>query len=269
MHPANVPCLQALPVDCCVLAHHHVMDWGRRGLSETLATLSAAGIRTAGAGGDTRQAATPAALELAGGGRVLVFAFAMRSSGVPGAWRATSRRSGVNLIEDLSGRSIDQVAAVIGAHKHAGDVAVVSLHWGPNWGFRIAPDERRFARALLDETGADIVHGHSSHHVKGIEVHNGRLILYGCGDFLTDYEGISGHEDYRGDLGLMYFPVVDATSGVLRELIMTPTRMRRLRVNRADAGETEWLWATLNREGQSLGTTSERQPDDTLRLRWT
>jgi len=30
-----------------------------------------------------------------------------------------------------------------------------------------------------------------------------RLILFGCGDFLTDYEGISGYEQFRGDLTLM------------------------------------------------------------------
>jgi hypothetical protein len=26
-----------------------------------------------------------------------------------------------------------------------------------------------------------------------------------CGDFLNDYEGITGYERYRGDLALMYF----------------------------------------------------------------
>ena len=40
---------------------------------------------------------------------------------------------------------------------------------------------------------------------KGIEVYQDRLILYGCGDFLNDYEGIGGYEHYRSDLGLMYF----------------------------------------------------------------
>jgi poly-gamma-glutamate capsule biosynthesis protein CapA/YwtB (metallophosphatase superfamily) len=39
--------------------------------------------------------------------------------------------------------------------------------------------------------GVSIVHGHSSHHAKAIEVHDGRLILYGY-DFLNDYEGIAG-----------------------------------------------------------------------------
>ena len=37
----------------------------------------------------------------------------------------------------------------------------------------------------------DVIHGHSSHHVKAIEVYNGKLVLYGCGDFRNDYEGKS------------------------------------------------------------------------------
>jgi poly-gamma-glutamate synthesis protein (capsule biosynthesis protein) len=172
------------------------------------------------------------------------------------------------MLEDLSVGSIASIARSIRAHKREGDIAVVSLHWGPNWGFDISADERRFAHALLDQSGADLVHGHSSHHVKGIEVHNGKLILYGCGDLLTDYEGIGGSESYRGNLGLMYFPVVDASNGELRELTVTPTCMRRFRVNRANAEQAEWLRATLSREGTRLGSAAERQPDGTLRLSW-
>lgn len=39
--------------------------------------------------------------------------------------------------------------------------------------------------------GVDVVCGHSSHHVKGAEVHAGKLAIYGCGDLVSDYEGIA------------------------------------------------------------------------------
>jgi poly-gamma-glutamate synthesis protein (capsule biosynthesis protein) len=42
MHPANVPCLTAAKIDCCVLANNHVLDWGHAGLEETLAALHSA-----------------------------------------------------------------------------------------------------------------------------------------------------------------------------------------------------------------------------------
>lgn len=32
--------------------------------------------------------------------------------------------------------------------------------------------------------GADIVHGHSSHHMKGCELYRGKLVAYGCGDLI-------------------------------------------------------------------------------------
>jgi poly-gamma-glutamate synthesis protein (capsule biosynthesis protein) len=269
MHPGNVPCLSALSIDCCVLANNHVMDWGRQGLLETVATLSNAGIRTAGAGRNAAEAASPAVVDTVHGKRVLVYAFGMENSGVPSAWRATAQRAGLNMLRDLSERTVDTVARGIGTHKRPGDIVIVSLHWGPNWGFDIPAEERRFAHELLDRAGADLVHGHSSHHIKGIEVHRDKLILYGCGDFLNDYEGIGGYEAYHGDLALMYFPTLDAESGRLRELVMTPTCTRRFRINLADSEQADWLCATLNREGRKLGTAVERDPTGTLRLRWT
>ena len=93
-----------------------------------------------------------------------------------------------------------------------------------------------------------------------------RLILYGCGDFLNDYEGISGHEQYRGDLALMYFPTLDVTSGRLLRLSMIPTQTRRFSVKRAPEEGVNWLMDTLNREGRQFGTAVQRQPDRSLLL---
>lgn len=268
MHPANVPCLTAARLDCCVLANNHVLDWGRSGLAETLAALRAAGLRTAGAGRDESEAAAPAAIGVRGGGRVLVFAYGMPNSGVPEAWTATRNRSGVNLLDGLSPAAVDRIARDVRAQKRDGDIAVVSLHWGPNWGYEVRAAERAFARQLVDAAAVDIVHGHSSHHARGIEVYRGKPILYGCGDLLDDYEGIRGYESYRADLGLMYFPTFEAEGGRLARFLLTPTRIRSFRLNRASDDEAAWLRAMLNREGVKLGTRVEAQPDGTLALRW-
>jgi poly-gamma-glutamate capsule biosynthesis protein CapA/YwtB (metallophosphatase superfamily) len=40
------------------------------------------------------------------------------------------------------------------------------------------------------DAGADVVAGHSSHHMKGFEVYKGKLVVYGLGDLISDYEGI-------------------------------------------------------------------------------
>lgn len=268
MHPANVSCLTAARIDCCVLANNHVLDWGYRGLAETLATLRTAGIQTVGAGRDEAEAAAPATIELSNGHRVLVFAFGTASAGVPDDWAATAGRAGVNLLSDLSAQAARRIAGQVRAVRRSGDVIVVSLHWGSNWGYAVPRAQREFAHRLIDTAGVDVVHGHSSHHPKGIEVHGDRLVLYGCGDFLNDYEGITGYTWFRSDLALMYFPTIDAPTGKLARLLLRPTRIRHFRVNRARGDEARWLERMLNREGRRLGTSVERLPDETLALKW-
>jgi poly-gamma-glutamate synthesis protein (capsule biosynthesis protein) len=198
---------------------------------------------------------------------VAIFAFGTASAGVPDDWAATAGRAGVNLLGDLSREAAERIARQVRAVKRAGDVIVVSLHWGGNWGYSVPSAQREFAHRLIDTAGVDLVHGHSSHHPKGIEVHGDRLVLYGCGDFLNDYEGIGGYGGFRPDLALMYFPTVDAQTGKLTRLLLTPTRIRRFRVNRARGEEARWLEGMLKREGSGLGTSVEHLPDDTLALK--
>jgi poly-gamma-glutamate synthesis protein (capsule biosynthesis protein) len=268
MHPENVPVLTAAGIDGCVLANNHVLDWGHPGLDETLATLRRAGLRTAGAGRDLEEARNPAVLEAGGGRRVLVVAMASTTSGVPAEWAATEERAGVHLLPEPPEAVVPRVREALERARRPGDLAVASVHWGGNWGYRVPEAQRRLARRLIDEAGVAVVHGHSSHHPKAIEVHHGRLVLYGCGDFLTDYEGIGGYEEYRGDLALAYFPALDPATGELRGLAMTPFVHRRFRLERASSEDSRWLAALLTREGESFGTIVELGDDGRLRLRW-
>jgi poly-gamma-glutamate synthesis protein (capsule biosynthesis protein) len=268
MHPDNLPCITSAGIDCCVLANNHVLDWGHAGLAQTLVVLHAAGVRTAGAGRDSHEASAPAVMELPAGTRVLVFGYATPSSGTPAAWAATRQRGGVNLLTELSGRTAALAAETMLQHKRSGDVVVASVHWGGNWGFDIPREQQAFARGLIDAGAADIVYGHSSHHVKGIEVHAGKLILYGCGDLLNDYEGIFGHGEYRSELSLMYFPDLDPATGGLCGLQMVPMRIRRFRLERAAAEGASWLRGTLDREGRALGTGVVADEQGMLSLRW-
>jgi poly-gamma-glutamate capsule biosynthesis protein CapA/YwtB (metallophosphatase superfamily) len=132
-------------------------------------------------------------------------------------------------------------------------VVLVSIHWGSNWGYEVADAEQRFAHALIDDADVSIVHGHSSHHPKGVEVYRDRLILYGCGDFLNDYEGIRGYEDYRCDLVLMYFARVDAASAAVVSLEIAPLQIRNFRLVRPSSQDVEWLQQTLDRESRRFG----------------
>jgi poly-gamma-glutamate synthesis protein (capsule biosynthesis protein) len=267
MHPDNVACLTVAKIDCCALANNHVLDWGATGLVATLETLGKAHITTAGAGRNLREAEAPAVLESKGLGRILVFAYGLETSGIPWDWAAAEDRPGVNLLADLSDTTVDHIKADIRAVQRPGDLVVASLHWGANWGYGVPRAQRAFAHKLID-AGVHVLHGHSSHHVKGIEVYKDQLILYGCGDFLNDYEGIGGWEYYRGDLSLMYFATFEPSTGRLVSLRMTPMQIKHFRENRASRKDAEWLKETLNGEGKKLGTRVELEKDNTLTLWW-
>lgn len=254
LHPRNAPVLSALGVDIAVLANNHVLDWGEAGLRDTLETLAALGIATAGAGRDRAQASRPAQRALPGGGRLLVFAWGFSSAGVLPAWAAGPGRAGVNYLEQADAAALEQAVAAIEAWRRPGDRVIVSLHWGDNWGYGVPGRQRRFARALIERAGVALVHGHSSHHPRPIEVYRGRLILYGCGDFLNDYEGIAGHEDYRPELVAMYFPELDRRDGALRHLELVPLRVAGLRLNAVTHDEAHWLAMRLNEYCAPLGT---------------
>ncbi len=264
MNPDNVPCLTAASIDCCVLANNHVLDWGRAGLLETLDTLANVGIRTAGAGRNAAQAASPAVLDVAGKGRVVVFGFGSETSGIPSEWAAGENQPGINLLDDLSGRTVVRVASKVSAVRRPGDILVASIHWGANFGYRILDSERQFAHQLIDRGGFDVIHGHSPHHPKGIEIYKGKLILYGCGDFLNDYEGIGGYEEFRGDLALMYLPKVSISDGSLIQLQMTPFQIRRFRLNHASREDAAWLRDILDRESGKLGVRVTLNKNNTL-----
>jgi len=266
--PENGRVLSAAGIDCCVLANNHVLDWGYAGLDETVRTLDSLGVRHAGAGRNLAEAEAPAVMGLGEKNRLLVYSFASPSCGVPRSWAASETRPGVALLRDLSRTTVERIADRTRSDKRTGDLAVASLHWGSNWGFRVSPAEQDFARALIERAGFDVVHGHSSHHVKGIEVHRGHPILYGCGNFLDDYEGIAGYEEFRGDLGLLYFVTLDRMGGRLERLCMTPTRVARFQVQRASGQAADWLAGTLNREGKRFRTSVERTADGRLELRW-
>jgi poly-gamma-glutamate synthesis protein (capsule biosynthesis protein) len=268
MHPANIGCLTAAGIDGCALANNHVLDWGRAGLAQTLHTLERAGIRCAGAGSTLDAASAPAVLPLAGGGRLLLFSWASPDSGVPPAWGATAQQAGVALLPDLKEASAQQVAAQVARHRQPGDLVLVSLHWGGNWGVEVPQLQRRFARRLIELGAADLLHGHSSHHPRPMEVYRGKLILYGCGDLINDYEGIGSQEHFDPSAVCLYFVQLARATGALQQLEIVPMQLRRLRLTHADPAARRSLQSLFDTEGRHFGTGVQAQADGSWLLRW-
>lgn len=261
MQPGNVPALTAIAPDVCALSNNHSLDFDASGLLDTLDALAGAHIRAVGAGVDLVAAQQPAAVPLPDGRRVLIASVSTQSSGVPPDWAAAPGRPGVWRLAHPSVGHADEVAARLSDHRRGGELAIVSVHWGANWGYGVGLSERQFAHRLID-AGIDIVHGHSAHHPRPIEIYRGKPILYGCGDVIDDYEGIGGHESYRPDLRLLYLvTLAPAGPAVLR---MVPLRIRRIRLERAGRRDTRWLRTRLAEISRRFGTRVEVGSDDLL-----
>ena len=268
MHPNNIKCLTVANIDYCSLANNHVLDWGYSGLAETLSTLKNADIKFSGAGKNSNESEKPAIIDLCDRGRVIVFSYGLHSSGVPLEWQATSDTPGVNLLADLSENSVLKIKKKVCDIKQPKDLVVFSVHWGGNWEYEISNKQIDFAHKLIDNADIDIIHGHSSHHVKGIEVYKNKPIIYGCGDFINDYEGIGGHEKFRGDLGLMYFLTMDVSLKKLIKFQMIPTQIKYFRVNHALYEDALWLQKSINRESKQFNLVANFYEDNKLELEW-
>jgi poly-gamma-glutamate capsule biosynthesis protein CapA/YwtB (metallophosphatase superfamily) len=266
MNPDNLPSLIAARPDACALANNHALDLGRTGLGETLSALAGAGLRAVGAGHDAADARQPAVVPVRGGGRIVVFSCGAASSGILPGWAATTTGPGVEFLPSLSDAVADDLLSRVREVKMPGDVVVVSIHWGSNWGYQVDHDQVRFARRLIDG-GVDLVHGHSSHHPRPVEIYRGKLVLYGCGDFIDDYEGIGGYEEFRDDLRLLCLASVAQDTGSLDALRMVPMQACRMRLRHARTGDGEWLRSVLETISSSFGTQVSRLSDGALVVR--
>lgn len=267
MHPKNVDVLASAGINFCSLANNHTLDWERPGLTETINTLKKSGILFAGAGINDTEAATPASLPLVKG-KVIVLAYGATSSGIPKSWSAQENLPGINILPETNETAIELIKNEISKIKQKGDVVLLSIHWGGNWGYDIPLKHQKLAHEIIDKAEVDIIHGHSSHHPMGIEVYHNKLIIYGAGDFINDYEGISGQEQYRGELSLMYFPKVNQKNGELISMKIFPMETKNFRLHNASKSDALWLKEVLNREGSQFGTQVALNEDRSMDLKW-
>jgi hypothetical protein len=65
------------------------------------------------------------------------------------------------------------------------DLLILTIHWGKNWARETPPAHRVMSRIAFDH-GVDLILGHSAHRLQGIEVIDGKAVVYDMGNLLFD-----------------------------------------------------------------------------------
>ena len=87
------------------------------------------------------------------------------------------------------------------------DILVVSQHWGIHFTPAVIADYQRIVGHYALDEGADVVIGHHTHILKGIEVYKGKPIFYSLANFATEgpaayFEGKNGliNDSHHADI---------------------------------------------------------------------
>lgn len=208
--PSFARVLKRAGFDCVGWASNHTVDWGAEGCLDTLAAIEDAGLVGLGAGPNLEAARRIRVQEISGI-RVAVLAYC---SILPQDYWATEKRPGCAPLrafthyeqiehdqpgtparirtfphpDDLRGLEDDVRRA-----RGLADVVIVSMHWGLHFiPAAIAEYQPIAGRAAID-AGADLVIGHHSHILKGVEMYRGRAIFYGIGNFALELPMTEAH----------------------------------------------------------------------------
>jgi poly-gamma-glutamate capsule biosynthesis protein CapA/YwtB (metallophosphatase superfamily) len=252
--PSAVEVLKAARVDVCSLANNHTLDFEERGLLDTMEHLKAAGIWYAGAGLDREEAARPALLAARPADRPSRVALLAFTDNEP-PFAARPDRPGTNYLPvSLEPEVLSRVEAAVTAAREAGaETVVFSNHWGPNMVQRPSALFRRFARAVMDR-GVDVYYGHSAHVFQGVEIYDGKPILYDTGDFIDDY---AVDPRLRNDWSFLFRISLEGSG--FRRLELFPVTLPYARAQLAKGSERQAILERMERLSGEMGTAFVRR----------
>ncbi|WP_133159388.1 CapA family protein [Solitalea longa] len=176
--PTRIQTLMDARIDVVNIANNHILDFYEEGLIETIGLLNKAGIAHVGAGSNSQQAAQPVIISK-NGVNIGLLGFTDNEP----YWKAVDK-PGTNYVQVGDIATIKEAIAMV---RNKVDILILSIHWGDKMNDKPLPEFVSFAHKII-EAGVDIIHGHGAHVFQGIEVYNGKLIMYDTGDLIDDYE---------------------------------------------------------------------------------
>jgi Bacterial capsule synthesis protein PGA_cap len=162
--------------DVCSTASNHSQDAGPEGIPFTLRQLDRRGI--AHSGTNTSARAPRAAMMQVKGVKVAFLAYLSRE--IPGVVPPPNDWI-------LNFADADRMLADAREARRAGaDVVIVSLHWGIEYQHAPSPSQQRLARRLTRSRDVTAVIGQHVHVVQPIRRLNGKPVVFGEGNFVSN-----------------------------------------------------------------------------------
>ncbi len=170
--PESISAIKKAGFDLLSLANNHIMDYGERGLKDTIRQCRKNRLACTGAGMDLASAAGPAVITRKPDD--------IRPSGIfhdiPEEFWAGSDRPGT------AHPDWAQVRQDIMDARPKVDILMVSFHWGEELKSEPKKYQIDFAHHAID-SGADMVLGHHPHIPQGIEIYHGKPVFYSLGNY--------------------------------------------------------------------------------------
>ncbi|WP_262250019.1 CapA family protein [Parapedobacter soli] len=163
--------LRDLKINLVTLANNHILDYGAKGLVDTIEFCKTQGVEFVGAGRTLHEAQRPTRV-IIDGIRISIVNFAENE------WASsTEQTAGANPMD------IVENVRVIKKEKKNSDFVFVIIHGGHEYYNLPSPRIQKQYRFYVDN-GADLIVGHHPHCISGHEIYNGVPIYYSLGNFL-------------------------------------------------------------------------------------
>jgi Bacterial capsule synthesis protein PGA_cap len=174
--PLAFTALRDAGIDLVTMANNHVLDYGRAGLTQTLAAAQAARFPYVGIGINAAAAWAPYVTTIRG--RKIAIVGVSQVAELAPSWVATSTRSGEANAIDLR-----RTLAAVRAARRLTKTVIVFMHWGTEG--QACPDQNQLSLApKLAAAGASIIIGAHAHMLQGSGWLGHTFVAYGMGNFL-------------------------------------------------------------------------------------
>jgi poly-gamma-glutamate synthesis protein (capsule biosynthesis protein) len=168
---AVIPILKSLKINLVTLANNHILDYGPKGLTDTLEVLEANNIAYVGAGKNIADASKSYSFEK-DQVKVAVLNFAENEWSI-----ANQRRAGANPLDIIENVRQIQIA------KASHDKVICIIHGGHEY-YNLPSSRMQKQYHFYVDNGADLIIGHHTHCISGYEVYKGTPIYYSLGNLL-------------------------------------------------------------------------------------